>query len=296
MKTRAKALPDIRADVQALRGLFPSSDPSRLLDHDSMRVYYDVRRSAEGVFSLTELPTTAARADLILPAIQDLLARVGGGSVVDLACSPGYFMFKLAELGVKDVVGVDAREDHRDQFRLLNSFYRHEGLRFVHSDMYDFLDGEARAGRKYDVCLLFGFLYHTATPVELLRKVREVCRGALLVDTTLSLRDDVSLLVYEERTEWSRASTSRISMMPSLRAVPKLLEAAGFRGIERVLPAPELAGANPGGDKIDYYFDQGPANGAAARLAPGWLLAAGKKLRLGPRGRGSRRALFKAFV
>lgn len=289
MKTRSKALPVIRGEIQALRGLFPSGDPLRLVDHDSMRVYYDVRCSPHGAFSLTELPTTAARADLILPAVQELLAQAGGGTVVDLACSPGYFMFKLAESGVKDVVGVDAREDHRDQFRLLNSFYRHESLRFAHSDMYSFLDQEAQAGRKYDVCLLFGFLYHTATPVELLRKIREICRGALLVDTTISLRDDVSLLLFDERTDWSRSSTSKLSMMPSLRAVPKLLEAAGFRGIERILPAPELAGANPGGDKIDYYFDKG-------RPAPGWLRSIGNRLRPAPKGPSRRRALFKAVA
>lgn len=264
-------LPPIRGHLAALGRLFPGTDVRQLINHDSMRVYYDISWDGDGNVSFSDLPTTAARAALILPVIERLVAQHGQDiSILDLACSPGYFMFKLAQRGLKNITGVDARQDHHDQFRMLNSYYQYAGIKHVHSDIYQFLDAEALAGRQYDVCLLFGFLYHTATPVELLNKIRLICRSCLVIDTTVSRRNDVSLLVYEEATDWSRASTTRISLMPSMRAVPKLLEAASYGHVERILPAPEYAALNPGGDKVDYYFDRREPMTPGGRIGSIW--------------------------
>jgi hypothetical protein len=273
----------------------PPAELARLVEHESIRVYYEVRPLPGGGYALAENPTTTARFELLRPTYERLLAEHGPrAKVLDLACSPGYFMFKLASVGFEDVTGVDAREDHRDQFALLNAGYGYRGLQFVLSDIYAFVAAEIAAGRRYDICLLYGFLYHTATPVELLRDIRRLCARCLVVDTTLSDRDDASLSVYEEKAEWlSRASTTRISFNPSLRSVPSLLEAAGYARSERIVPDPALASWHPGGPTCDYFFDRTPLTGVGyrlGRLAGGALRRAG--LMRPPPGR---RAMFLAY-
>ncbi|MBF0473371.1 MAG: hypothetical protein HQK93_06510 [Nitrospirae bacterium] len=120
--------------------------------------------------------------------------------------------------------------------------------------MYSFLEKEAVLGNKYDICLLFGFLYHTSTPVELLRMIKRICKYCLIIDTTLNERDDRSIHIYEENTKWSRASSNKISFTPSFHAVPLMAEAAGFMKTEYIKPIKELEALNPGGDNLDYYF------------------------------------------
>ena len=270
-------------------------DLTRLIEHDSIKVYYNAQPLPGGGYTLAENPTTTARFELLRPTYELLLRNYGPrAKVLDLACSPGYFMFKLASMGFEDITGVDAREDHREQFALLNASYGYGGVRFVLSDIYAFIAAEVAAGRQYDICLLYGFLYHTATPVELLRDIRKLCARCLVIDTTLSHRDDVTLSVYEEPVEWSRASTTRISFNPSLPSVPRLLDAAGYSRSERILPDPALEKYGPAGNKCDYYFDRVPLTSVRyklGRLAGGALRRAG----LMKNARPGRRAMFLAY-
>lgn len=302
MRKTLDTLPDIVTNVDSILPDMGRAERLRLLKHDSMSVYYRTEISEDGLVVIRELPTTTARAAIIMPLVGELFRRCGGNaSVLDLACSPGYFMFKAAALGIKDITGVDARGDHREQFNMLNSFYKFENIRYNLSDMYDFVEGEISAGRRYDICLLFGFLYHTSTPVELLRGIREICSTALITDTTLCHRGGAGINIFEEDTGWSRASTSRISFMPSLPAVPKMLEAAGFKNTERIMPPPDLKPLNPGGDKIDYYFDQRGVAGITAGInspAIGLLLSGVTHYayKLSGRPRPQPRAFFVSYV
>ena len=235
-----KSLPEIKGNVSDLSSIFSKDDTLRLLSHESMRYYNLNLDSDKGNFILSENIATRVRAELILPTIKELIDKsTGDVTVLDLACSPGYFMFKIVDLEVKSITGVDARQIHADQFKIINHFYGYKNINFVHSDMYLFLQNEIAKGNKYDICLLFGFLYHTSTPVELLRMIRKICKSYLIIDTTLNSRDDNSILIYAENTEWSRASTSKISFNPSFNAVPLMAEAAGFSKTEFIKPSKE---------------------------------------------------------
>ncbi len=291
-------LSDIHGDISNLKHLFTKKDIVELINHDSMKVYYDVSLSYDK-FYISELPTTTARAEIILPAIKNLVDKYGEDlDFLDLACSPGYFMFKVAKgLHVKNLVGVDARNVHLNQFKFLNSFYQYQNIQFIHSDIYSFLEKEILIKKQYDICFLFGFLYHTSTPVELLRSIKKVCKRCLIIDTTLSLRKSSTLLIYKERINWARASTSNISFMPSLKAIPLLLEAAGFRKIERIIPSRTLEANNPGGNNIDYYFDQGGFYKQFVPLVKQLIFRIQHKLHIQSNNEGqSPRAIFIAYV
>lgn len=251
-----RLLPKIHGSLRGAEVPSPFESLEKLVSHNSMSVYYDIRFGPDGEFFIEELATTTARAELLRSTFDQLLAEHGArASVLDLACSPGYFMFKMAAAGFRNIKGVDVRPEHQAQFRFLQGEYGFAGLEFELSDMYDFLDREISSGRTYDICLLFGFLYHTSMPVELLKKIRMICGKCLILDTTLNDDNRATLNIYEENVAWSRASSEKVSFMPSLQAVPKLVEAAGFSRCDRIIPDPGLIGQNPGGDNIDYYFD-----------------------------------------
>lgn len=251
-----RMLPIIKGTLTDYEAYEPFDSFENLLRHESMQVYFDTKFN-DADYCLSELDTTLARAELLRPLFDQLFKDYGPeASVLDLACSPGYFMFKMAQAGFENIHGVDARPEHKAHFEFLKSKYNYSQLSFELSDVYEFLEKEITLGKQYDICLLFGFLYHTSTPIELLRNIKKICKKCLIVDTTLSLKDDVSLLIYEEPVEWSRASTEKISFIPSLRSIPKLFEAAGFTHQERVYPDKRYEVLNPGGDNIDYYFDQ----------------------------------------
>lgn len=302
MEYKFPRLKDIKSDIPTLiRNLNQNLNVMKLLVHDSMKVYYNVSIEQDKYFSISELPTTTARAELILPILKELITQYGEeASVLDLACSPGYFMFKIAGLGVKKIVGVDAREDHCKQFKILNSYYKFNEIEFVQSDIYEFLDRSFIQNKKYDICLLFGFLYHTITPVELLRSIKKICNKCLIIDTTLTRSEDASLTIFDEPTSWSRASTTKISAMPSLKAVLKLLEASGFKDIEMIEPDIHYESYNPGGNNIDYFFKRTESK---KQLIPSVLKPIIKNSRFARKlineamvSRGSRRAYFKAFI
>lgn len=289
-----RELPVINCSSNEQGDIAPFKSVEELVSHDSMRVYYDVTNSGDSNYSLPELDTTLARAELLRPLFDQLFKNYGpDATVLDIACSPGYFMFKMAQAGFVNIHGVDARPEHRAQFNFLKDKYGYDGITFELSDVYEFLDREIAEGKKYDICLFFGFLYHTSTPVELLQKIRKICKKCLVIDTTLSHREDTSLSIFEEPTEWSRASTSKISFLPSLRSVPKLLEAAGFSREERIYPDERFKSLNPGGDNIDYFFDHDNISKLSSFY---WRIisAYGHKLGLKKK-RGCRRAFFCAY-
>ena len=275
MTIETKPLPAIKGSYADFSGLYGKDEFLELLNHDSMGIYYDVEVSDDGdAFSISELPTTLSRSAMMRPVIKQAIDDYGpDATVIDLACSPGYFMFQASDLGAKSVVGVDVRSEHQKQFDLLNRFYNKPNVSFIKDDLYMFLQDEIARGQEYDVCLLFGFLYHTSTPVELLENISRICKGRLIVETTISQKNDNSINIYEETTAWSRASSATISMMPSLRSVPSLLRASGYSDVRRIVPSLDLRDHYPAGRHLDYFFDiAGPTrlngNGALA-TAPG---------------------------
>ena len=95
-ETTFPKLPAISGKWGEIHNVTPFKNGLDLLNHDSMKVYYEVQHGYDNDFALEEQPTTTARMKLLMPVFEKLYRDCGpDAEILDLACSPGYFMFKL---------------------------------------------------------------------------------------------------------------------------------------------------------------------------------------------------------
>lgn len=181
--------------------------------------------------------------------------RFDQSTCVDLACHEGFFSHKLAQLGFKEVLGVDARPEHVQHADLIRQVYSHENLRFRVGDIQKLEAGDL--GR-FDVTLLFGILYHLENIVGALRLAQAITKKVCLIETQVTpnmtgvtdwgsyrFNKDIvgCLAIIDETGELSsdnkEANITPISLVPSLPGLQWLLKAVGFRRSVVIGPPPD---------------------------------------------------------
>ncbi|WP_397595532.1 class I SAM-dependent methyltransferase [Silanimonas sp.] len=173
-------------------------------------------------------------------------------SAVDLACHQGWFSLKLREFGFGSVHGIDARQQHVEDARLIAAATGMEHVAFSRGDVHGL---SAAIVGTHDLVLCFGLLYHLENPVGALRVTRALCKRLCLIETQVAPGQtgvvdygsfrfvkpiEGSFVIVDEtdETHGPEASTLGISLIPSLEALHFILRKVGFSKIE-VLPVPE---------------------------------------------------------
>ena len=177
-----------------------------------------------------------------------------GLAALDLASHQGWFAVRLAESGFGRVLGVEARESHVEDSRLISEIYGLEQLSFRQGDVHQ--QDSAGLGQ-FDLVLMLGLLYHLENPVGALRVCRDLCRGLCVIETQVvpglsgyvdygsyqyvrPLKGSFGIIDETEETHGPEASITGICLVPSLDALMWLLQKVGFAGAE-VLEPPEGA-------------------------------------------------------
>jgi hypothetical protein len=173
-------------------------------------------------------------------------------SAIDLACHQGWFSLKLREFGFGSVHGIDARQQHVEDARLIASATGAEHVAFSRGDVHAL---SAAIVGTHDLVLCFGLLYHLENPVGALRVARALCTRLCLIETQVAPGQtgvvdygsyrfvkpiEGSFVIVDEtdETHGPEASTLGISLIPSLEALHFILRKVGFSKVE-VLPVPE---------------------------------------------------------
>jgi ubiquinone/menaquinone biosynthesis C-methylase UbiE len=168
---------------------------------------------------------------------------------VDLACHEGYFSFKLAQMGCKNVLGIDARKKHIDDAMFLNQIYGHANVRFLEGDV----QGGISTSEQFDFVLMFGILYHLENPIGALRLAYRLTRVVCLIETQVAPnlsgitdwgayncpKEIVgSFAIVDEAAEVLadnlEANLSAITIFPSLAGLLWILKRIGFSRTEIV--------------------------------------------------------------
>jgi len=171
---------------------------------------------------------------------------------VDLACHEGFFSHHLILKGVKEVVGIDARQDHIEHANLIRQVYAHENLRFQVGDIQRL---EMKEVGKFDFTLLFGILYHVENLMGALRFARSITEKVCLIETQIvpnmtGITDWGSykftkeivgcLAIIDETSELQHdnpeANVNPISIVPSLPGLIWLLKSVGFKHTRVITP------------------------------------------------------------
>jgi SAM-dependent methyltransferase len=190
--------------------------------------------------------------------VSELASRgLVGGTTLDIACATGMYSLGLADAGARDVLGVEIRPEQVEQAELVRCLDpgRFAAVRFEH-DPTSADDPAFREGQSYDLVLSIGLLYHLTDPVQHLRNLRRLTRGALLLNTLTTPGDEGHwLLVLEDPAAITKA-VGGVSWIPHWGAVEPLLRRVGFEHVE-VLASPRVAALQRGD----------------GRRRPGWELA-----------------------
>ena len=81
---------------------------------------------------------------------------------VDLASHQGYFAVKTAQLGFSSVLGIEARQSHIDDSRLIADIYGLQQLSFQQADIHDV---DTQQVGQFDLVMMLGLLYHLENPI-----------------------------------------------------------------------------------------------------------------------------------
>ncbi len=109
-----------------------------------------------------------------------LPADLSGRSVLDIGCNGGFYSIEMKRRGADPVVGIDPDEGYLAQARFAAEV-RGAEIDFRCMSVYDV----ARLGRRFDVVLFTGVIYHLRYPLLALDLVREHVAGGLLVFQSL---------------------------------------------------------------------------------------------------------------
>jgi tRNA (mo5U34)-methyltransferase len=183
---------------------------------------------------------------MVLPWLDRL---VPGKRVLDVFCANGGFSFESAVRGAAEVLGVDYDPPRIECARFIAELLdgRVAPLpRFQVGDVYEL---PAIVDGPFDVTLALGGLYHVGDPLLVLRNLRRVTEGHLILQTSRVLNLPGSwakfVVVHRavDRTEEGGAGVWKLSR----KALETMLGHAGFEVLER-LPVPRV-----GGRRIPWY-------------------------------------------
>ena len=160
----------------------------------------------------------------LFPSAQELK----GASLLDIGTLNGLYAFEAEKRGASPVVAIDRDptfpEDSREAFRFAAKVL---GSRVIHRirSVYDL---EPSDFGTYDFVLMLGVLYHLKFPLYGLYRAASVCRNVFLLETHVTLKDDLSwpTMLFYPGSELNNDPTSWWG--PNPRCVDAMMEHLGF--------------------------------------------------------------------
>ena len=171
-------------------------------------------------------------------------------TAVDLACHQGWFALHLAKRNFRSILGVDARDEHLADARLMAEV---QGVGTFRTQKADLEDAKAADIGVHDVTLMLGLLYHLENPVRALRLARAVTRRMMVIETQVvphmsgmvdwgswrfqrPMVGAFGIIDETAETHASEASVHGICLAPSIEALEWLLKRVGFARVQRLVP------------------------------------------------------------
>jgi tRNA (mo5U34)-methyltransferase len=104
-----------------------------------------------------------------------------GKSVLDIGCNAGFYSMEMKRRGADYVLGVDMDERYLEQARLAADVLGYRGIEFRYLSVYDV----GALGRRFDVVIFMGVLYHLRHPLLALDLIHEHVAGDMLIFQSL---------------------------------------------------------------------------------------------------------------
>jgi len=166
------------------------------------------------------------RSDFKWNRFKEHLVNLEGKTVLDVGCNNGYFMFEMAKLNPKLVLGIDPIPRCQAQFKLLNKVFKKDALKF------ELLGVEhcKHFHSMFDLILFMGIIYHHRHPLEQLIDLREALTpGGEIILETIGIPGEESYALFPEDRY---AGMKNIYFIPTLSCTVNWMKKAKFINIE----------------------------------------------------------------
>lgn len=117
-----------------------------------------------------------------------------GRSVLDIGCNAGFYAFEMKRRGAGEVLGIDSDERYLAQARFAAEALGYDDVRFENRSVYDV----AALGRRFDIVIFMGVLYHLRHPLLALDLIREHVAGEYMLFQTMQQGSDAIAEVPED--------------------------------------------------------------------------------------------------
>jgi tRNA (mo5U34)-methyltransferase len=156
----------------------------------------------------------------ISPHIQSL----NGKRVLDVGCGSGYHLFRMAESGAKQVIGIDPTALFFYQFQCIKKYVSNENLHFLPIGIEAMPVTEA-----FDTVFSMGVFYHRPDPLLFLKQLKNqlVKHGQLVLETLVVEGDESKVLVPKNRY----AQMRNVYFLPSIPAMILWMQKVGFENV-----------------------------------------------------------------
>jgi 2-polyprenyl-3-methyl-5-hydroxy-6-metoxy-1,4-benzoquinol methylase len=114
-----------------------------------------------------------------------LFINIRGKSCLDLACSDGFWSFRLARFGLKSVTGLDVNSESIVRANFLKYVYDFPTFRFKQQDIFEFLNNDNKS-KSYDIVLLLSIIYHLPEKSDWYRffgAISQINNECLIIDS-----------------------------------------------------------------------------------------------------------------
>ncbi len=116
-----------------------------------------------------------------------------GKSVLDIGCNAGFYSFEMKRRGA-DVIGIDTDERYLDQARFAADALGFDDISFRNLSIYDV----GALGRRFDLVIFMGVLYHLRHPLLALDLIRAHVADDLMLFQTMQQGSEDVLQVPED--------------------------------------------------------------------------------------------------
>ena len=218
----------IETDVCTLQGpvkILGNLSASQRKDIDSQAM--KLKNWRKGPFDLLGIAIESEwRSDLKWARLEQALGCLDGQFVLDIGCNNGYFMYRMAERGAKEVLGIDPILHVKVQFEFIQLFAR---LPNLHLELLGM--DELRAFRGvFDTIFSMGILYHHPDPLGQLRDLHGALQpGGRVIVETIGLPGEDAVALQRPRRY---ACMKNIWSVPTLSKLLQWMEDSNFEDVE----------------------------------------------------------------
>ncbi len=188
----------------------------------------------KGPFELGGLQIDAEwRSDIKWDRLKSHLPDMTGKTVADVGCNNGYYLYRIAAAGAKNILGLDPTLKYWLQYQLIAA---HTG------QVADFLPLGWQVlwqmPRTFDTIFLMGVNYHDPDPLEMFHACSYALReGGALICESVVVQADADLEIFPEG---KYAGIGGVYAIPSPRALKRQLGFVGFQNVTLLYSDPLL--------------------------------------------------------